>query len=131
MEIGGFLLGVVVTSVIAKVLWDNEKAKYNIILNASKEEAVNVEKETVPEEDKPTEKTAPKKKPSTTTKKKATTASKAKKAAGGEDIEAKIKDAVTKLKASGERVSLAAVSRESGISYGRIKSQKELIEKYK
>ena len=38
MDIGGFLLGVVVTSAIAKVLWDKEKAKHSIILNALKEE---------------------------------------------------------------------------------------------
>ena len=75
-------------------------------------------------------KAAPKKKASTTPKKKSATASKTKKAAAGEDVEGKIKDAVGKLKASGEKISLAAVSRESGISYSRVKRQKELVEKY-
>ncbi len=131
MDVGGFLLGVVVASAVAKVLWDKEKAKYNIILNASKEEVIDAEQETVVKEDRPVAKAAPKKKASTTTKKKTTTASKAKKSAKGEDVEAKIKDAVSKLKASGEKISLAAVARESGISYSRVKRQKDLVEKYK
>jgi len=131
MDVGGFLLGVVVASAIAKVLWDKEKAKHNIVLNASKEEVENAEQKTAVKEDKPAAKAAPKKKVSTTPKKKAPTASKAKKSATGEDVEGKIKDAIGKLKASGEKISLAAVSRESGISYSRVKRQKELVEKYK
>ena len=131
MDVGGFLLGVVVTSAIAKVLWDKQKAKQNIILNAAKEETIDAEQEVVVKEDKPAAKAAPKKKASATPKKKAATASKAKKAATGEDVEPKIKDAVSKLKASGEKISLAAVARESGISYSRVKRQKDLVEKYK
>lgn len=131
MDIGGFLLGVVVTSAIAKVLWDKEKAKHSIILNALKEEVESTGQEAVVKEEKPAAKAAPKKKASTTPKKKVSTASKAKKAAPGDDVEVKIKDAVSKLKSSGEKISLAAVSRESGISYSRIKRQKDLVEKYK
>lgn len=131
MDVGGFLLGVVVTSVIAKVLWDKEKAKHNIILNTLKEELDNAGKESAVKEDKPVAKPASKKKASATPKKKTPTASKVKKTAAVEDVEAKIKDAVSKLKASGEKISLAAVSRESGVSYSRVKRQKELVEKYK
>lgn len=131
MEVGGFLLGVVVTSAIAKVLWDKEKAKHSIIVNALKDEVESAGQETVVKEEKSASKTAPKKKASAAPKKKTSTASKAKKAAPEEDVEAKVKDAVSKLKSSGEKISLAAVSRESGISYSRIKRQKDLVEKYK
>jgi hypothetical protein len=131
MEIGGFLLGAVVASAIAKVLWNKEKAKHNIILSALKEEVDNAGNESVVKEEKPAARAAIKKKASTTPKKKTATASKAKKPATAEDVEGKIKDAVNKLKASDEKISLAAVSRESGISYSRVKREKDLVEKYK
>jgi len=134
MDVGGFLIGVVVTAAIAKVLWDKEKAKHYIALNALREEVEAAGQETVKEQkaaskEAPAKKAPVKKKPAAT-KKKAPAASKAKKAGTTEDVEAKIKDAVSKLKTSGEKITLAAVSRESGISYSRIKRQKELVEKY-
>jgi len=127
MDVGGFILGAVVSAAAAKVLWDKEKAKHNSVLNALREEVAAAEKASAKQEDLP-EKEAPLKKAPA---KKKPTASKAKKAAKSEDIEGRVKKAVDKLKASGERVSLAAVSRESGISYSRIKREKELVEKYK
>jgi hypothetical protein len=131
MEIGGFLLGAVVSAAAAKVLWNKEKAKHDSVLNALKEEVAAAEKastkqESAPQKEAPEKKASVKKAPA----KKKPAASK-KKAATAEDIEGKIKEAVSKLKDSGERVSLAAVSRESGISYSRIKREKSLVEKYK
>ena len=128
MDVGGFLLGVVVASAVAKVLWDKEKAKHNAVLNTLKQELYDAEESADKEETPPVEKaSAPKAKKSTAASKK----SPAKKKASAEDVEGKIKDAVSKLKDAGEKITLAAVSRESGISYSRIKRQKELVEKYK
>lgn len=134
MDIGGFLLGAVVSAVAAKVLWDKEKAKHYIALNALKEQVEAIEEASAkpaaePEKEAPAKKAPQKKKPAAA-KKKPSASAKTKKAPVAEDIEEKIKDAVGKLKEAGERVSLAAVSRESGVSYSRIKRQKELVEKY-
>ncbi len=135
MDVGSFVLGAVVAGVIAKVLWDKEKAKHYAALNALREDneatqEAPVKQEADVEKAAPAKK-APEKKKSAPAKKKASTASKAKKTPSNDDVEGKIKTAVANLKASGEKVSLAAVSRESGISYSRIKRQKELVEKYK